>query len=76
VQFATSSDVMPPLLFDLDADPEQVVNLCADGRAARELAWEGAQELLRWHMQTAERTLSGSFLHAARGLVTARDEWR
>jgi hypothetical protein len=69
---------MPPLLFDLAADPGQVRNLLAGGgdSSARDLAWQSTQELLHWQMRTAERTLSGSFLHPQRGLVTARDEWR
>ncbi len=77
VQFAAASSLLPPLLFDLEADPQQVHNLCTEGgTSAQETAWEGAQELLRWHMRTADQTLSGSFLHPERGLVTARDEWR
>ena len=39
-------------------------------------AWSATQELLQWQMRTAERTLSGSFLHRERGLVEARDTWR
>jgi arylsulfatase A-like enzyme len=77
VQFAADSALLAPLLFDLDADPQQVHNLLAEGGPdAPGLAWEGAQELLHWHMRTAERTLSGSFLHPEHGLVSARDEWR
>ena len=41
-----------------------------------EAAWMASQELLQWHMRTAERTLSGSFLHPTKGLVEARDTWR
>ncbi len=77
VQFAASSALMPPLLFDLSEDHHQVHNLCANGDStAHDMAWESAQELLRWHMRTAERTLSGSLVHSERGLVSARDEWR
>jgi arylsulfatase A-like enzyme len=77
VQFATSSDLMPPLLFDLDHDPEQVRNLCAEGGDDwRNVAWEATQELVRWHMRTAERDLSGSLLTTDRGVVSARDDWR
>jgi arylsulfatase A-like enzyme len=83
VQFAASSALLPPLLFDLRADPQQVHNLCAGGEAggavsadATHAAWEAAQELLHWHMRTGERTLSGSLLHAERGLVEVRDTWR
>jgi arylsulfatase A-like enzyme len=84
VQFGASPDVFPPLLFDLEADPGRVENLISGtprrgadgGSGAVEVAWEAAQELLQWHMRTAERTLSGSFLHPTRGLVEARDSWR
>ncbi|HEX3793313.1 MAG TPA: sulfatase-like hydrolase/transferase [Acidimicrobiales bacterium] len=77
VQFAASSDLFPPLLFDLGEDPDQVRNLCAEpGSDWKDLAWAGTQELLQWRMRTAERTLSGHFLSPETGLVTARDTWR
>ncbi len=76
VQFATSPDLMPPLLFDLVEDPEQTNNLLAERSSGHEAALGCAQELVRWHMRTAERTLSGSLLHAEKGLVEARDSWR
>jgi arylsulfatase A-like enzyme len=76
VQFAADGSVFPPLLFDLAVDPEQTHDLLAQGATAvHATAWEAAQELLRWQMRTAERTLSGSFLHPVRGLVQARDDW-
>ena len=46
------------------------------GSEVLEAAWSASQELLHWHMRTAERTLSGSFLHPTKGLVEARDTWR
>jgi hypothetical protein len=65
------------LLFDLEEDPDQVRNLCAEpGSDWKDLAWAGTQELLQWRMRTAERTLSGHFLSPETGLVTARDTWR
>ena len=74
VQFATADDVFPPLLFDLVEDAGQTDNLLASGESGvLEAAWRCAEELARWHMRTAERTLSGSFLHPTRGLVVARD---
>ena len=78
VQFATDSSVFPPLLFDLSDDPGETDNLLAgaDGGAVTAAAWAASQELLQWHMRSAERTLSGSFLHPKRGLVEARDSWR
>jgi arylsulfatase A-like enzyme len=76
-QFASSPEIFPPLLFDLEADPEQIHNLC-DGRTTQsaEMAWGAAQELLQWHMRTAERTLSGQRLDPERGVVAQRDSWR
>ena len=77
VQFAADDRLFPPLLFDLDADPEETHNLLAEGGPeVSEVAWAAAEELLQWHMRTAERTLSGSFLDAERGLVESRDTWR
>ena len=76
VQFAAASDLMPPLLFDLSEDPGQTRNLLAERQGGYEVAWRCAQELVQWHMRTAERTLSGSFLDAERGLVQTRDTWR
>jgi arylsulfatase A-like enzyme len=77
VQFAAPSDVLPPLLFDLADDPQQIHNLCDEpGGAWKEQAWEATQELLRWRMRTAERTLSGHFVSPETGLVSARDTWR
>jgi arylsulfatase A-like enzyme len=76
VQFAADTDVMPPLLFDLSEDPGQTCDLLAEGDDIGAAAWQGAQELLRWQMRSAERTLSGSLLDPERGLVQARDDWR
>jgi arylsulfatase A-like enzyme len=75
VQFATDPALMPPLLFDLVDDPWQLHDRAGEPDAAA-VAWQAAQELLRWRMRNDERTLSGHFLSAERGLVTARDEWR
>jgi arylsulfatase A-like enzyme len=76
VQFAAAADIMPPLLFDLSEDPGQTDNLLATGVDGDVAAWQGAQELLQWHMRSAERTWSGSQLDPVRGLVQARDDWR
>jgi arylsulfatase A-like enzyme len=77
VQFATATDIFPPLLFDLRQDPEQIHNLCNEsGDWWKGTAWECAQELLHWRMRTSERTLSGHFLSAETGMVASRDTWR
>jgi arylsulfatase A-like enzyme len=77
VQFAADGAVLPPLLFDRSRDPDQTHDLLTEEPAtAGELAWEATRELLQWQMRSAERTLSGSFLHPRRGLVEVRDAWR
>jgi arylsulfatase A-like enzyme len=75
VQFAADAEILPPLLFDLKADPAQLHDLSREADAAP-LAWEASQRLLRWHMRSAERTLSGHYLTPDRGLVAHRDDWR
>jgi len=65
---------MPPLLFDLDHDPDQLHDLVREGDADA-AGWEEAQRLLRWRVRFAERDLSGQLL-TGNGLVTSRDEWR
>jgi arylsulfatase A-like enzyme len=75
VQFAADPDILPPLLFDLVADPGQLHDVLATGEAA-EAAWPAAQRLLQWRMRHDDRQLSGTVLTADHGVVTARDEWR
>jgi arylsulfatase A-like enzyme len=63
--------VMPPIFFDLDTDPDQLVNRAADpAYAARVLDY--AQRMLAWRMQHAERTLTGMKLTGHAGLVESR----
>ena len=75
VQFAAAADHLPPLLFDLAADPDQLHDLVPSGGAS-ELGWLASQRLLQWRMRNDERTLSGTMLTGDRGLVSFRDEWR
>ncbi|MFN8052073.1 MAG: alkaline phosphatase family protein [Acidimicrobiales bacterium] len=72
VQFAGTDDRMPPLLFDLEADPQQLTNLAADPAHLPQML-EGAQRLLRWRMQHDERTLSTYHLSERRGLLHHAD---
>jgi arylsulfatase A-like enzyme len=71
VQFAAPPEVLPPLLFDLEADPDQVHDLAADPGHAAVVA-EYAQRMLRWRMAHLERTLTGTFL-TDDGPVVRRD---
>jgi len=48
---------LPPLLFDLVEDPDQVVDRAGDPTCAGVLA-DSAQRLLSWRMRHAERTLT------------------
>jgi len=70
VQFA-GHRALPPIFFDLDADPAQTVNRAADPAcAARVLDY--AQRMLAWRMRHAERTLTGMKLTMHAGLVERR----
>ena len=63
VQFAADDGLFPPLLFDLDADPEQRHNLLVEGGpdAVAAMAWRATEELVQWHMRSAERTQRQAF---------------
>ncbi|MGA8726553.1 MAG: sulfatase-like hydrolase/transferase [Acidimicrobiales bacterium] len=74
VQFAADGALLPPILFDLSRDPDQLHDLVRQGEAG-DLGWRSAQRLLQWRMRTDDRTLAGSMLTPDRGLVVARDEW-
>lgn len=66
VQFAT--DTMPPLLFDLEADPQQLVNLADDPACAGQVV-EGLRRLLQWRMRHVDRTLSSYHVTESQGLL-------
>ena len=75
VQFAAEGSVLPPLFFDLDADPQQRHDLHAEpGSAAACL--EAAQRLLRWRMANDDRTLANIVVTPDRGAVSTADGWR
>jgi long-chain acyl-CoA synthetase len=63
--------VMPPIFFDLDVDPDQLVNRANDPAYAAKVL-DYAQRMLAWRMQHAERTLTGMKLTGHAGLVEAR----
>jgi arylsulfatase A-like enzyme len=75
VQFAADAAVLPPLLFDLGADPEQLHDLVSTGGGS-EPGWLAAQRLVQWRMRHDDRTLSGTMLTPGDGVVVAADEWR
>jgi arylsulfatase A-like enzyme len=75
VQFAAESDILPPLLFDLGADPGELADVSRSAEYAS-AAWEAAQKLLRWRMRNDERTLVNQYLDAHRGHVVSKDAWR
>ena len=51
-------DALPPLFFDLEADPGQLRDLAGEpAHAARVL--EYAQKMLSWRLHHADRTLTG-----------------
>jgi arylsulfatase A-like enzyme len=61
---------MPPIFYDLDADPDELVNRAGDpAYGARVL--EYAQRLLSLRMRNAERTLTGALV-TPQGVIEAR----
>lgn len=72
VQFAGDEAKMPPLLFDLHADPDHLVNLAADPAYAPRVL-DGLRRLVQWRMRHDERTLSTYHLSAERGLLHVVD---
>jgi len=52
---------LPPLFFDLERDPDELVNRANDPSEARRML-DYAQKLLTWRMVNDERTLSGIML--------------
>ena len=71
VHFGAPPDVLPPLLFDLQADPEQTVNLVDEPSCAGVRA-EYAERMLRWRVAHLDRTLTGHFCGPG-GLSVRRD---
>ena len=62
---------LPPLLFDLEADPGEAVDLSADPAVTAALS-EQARRLLSWRMRCGDRSLNHMRISPGRGLVTAR----
>jgi arylsulfatase A-like enzyme len=61
---------LPPLLFDLQQDPQEFVNL-ADDPDYHSLLLEYAQKMLSWRMKHTDRGLTETLL-TAQGPVTSR----
>jgi len=74
VHFATDPSILPPLLFDLESDPEQLTDLSGDGAHAAVVA-DRTGELLGWRMRHDERTLTGHMV-TSDGLHVHRDPHR
>jgi arylsulfatase A-like enzyme len=70
VQFA-GHHAFPPIFFDIDADPAQLVNRAADPAYAAKVL-DYAQRMLSWRMRHNERTLAGMKLTMHAGLVEYR----
>jgi arylsulfatase A-like enzyme len=61
---------LPPLLFDLEADPGQLHNL-ADDPAYATFVLEYAQSMLSWRMRHADKRLTG-YTASMNGLIERR----
>jgi arylsulfatase A-like enzyme len=62
---------LPPLLFDLAADPDQLHDLAGDP-AAVDVLGEQARALLSWRMRHADKTLTHMRIVPSTGLVVAQ----
>lgn len=71
VHFAAPPEVLSPLLFDREADPDQVMNVARDPAYASVLG-DLYEQMLRWRVNHLDRTLTGHFL-SGQGLVVRRD---
>jgi arylsulfatase A-like enzyme len=63
-------DALPPLFFDLDADPGQFHNRACDPAYAPRVL-EYAQKMLSWRLHYADRTLT-SYSASPEGLLDRR----
>jgi arylsulfatase A-like enzyme len=54
---------LPPLLFDLERDPGELVN-CAQDPAYAKIRLEMAEKMLSWRLTHADRTLANHFITA------------
>lgn len=75
VQFGVDDELMPPLLFDLATDPQQLTNLADDPAYAPQVV-DSLRRLLRWRMQHDERTLTTYHLSETQGLLHVADPRR
>ncbi len=74
VQFAADPELLPPIYFDLLADPDQLDDLSASKERAPDRLLL-AEELSRWRMRYEDEELA-SLLLTADGVVSAGDPWR
>ena len=65
VQFS-GPPALPPIFFDLDADPAQIVQPSPPIPRTRPTVLDYAQRMLAWRMRHTERTLTGMKLTDAR----------
>jgi len=63
-------DALPPLFFDLEADPGQFHNLANEPTYARRVL-DYAQKMLSWRLHHADRTLTG-YSASPQGLIDRR----
>ncbi len=75
VQFAADAEILPPLLFDLEADPFELRDVASDPDRG-DACYRAARELLQWRMREDDRELANSLLTPERGVVRAYDAWR
>ena len=65
---------LPPLLFDLEADPWEMKNLADDPKMAP-VVLRYAQKMLSWQLSHAERTLTHIHLKEGGPVIRPRQTW-
>ncbi|MHB1986422.1 MAG: alkaline phosphatase family protein [Acidimicrobiales bacterium] len=74
VHFAADEALLPPLLFDLRDDPQQLTNRANDP-ACMDQRLNCAEQLVSWRMRHDDVTLANHLL-TPNGVVHHRDSWR
>ncbi len=69
VTFSAPAEFLPPLLFDVEQDPDQIHNLLLDGDQHRSIAGGIAMELVAWRMRTDDRRHANQLLTHDQGLI-------
>ncbi|MDA8024994.1 MAG: sulfatase-like hydrolase/transferase [Actinomycetota bacterium] len=69
VTFSAPQDFLPPLLFNVHEDPDQIHNLITEDEKFKSIAGEMALDLMSWRMRTDDRRHANQLLTHESGLI-------